>query len=56
MDTNNNMTKPYMGNLTNQQIGNMAKYGLLDRETVKKMIQSQGKELMNSYNHNQLDN
>lgn len=43
MDTKHIATKPYMGNLTNQEIGNMAKHGQLGGEMVKRMIESQEK-------------
>lgn len=56
MDTKDVITKPYMGNLTNQQIGNMAKSGQLGGEMVKRMIASQEEELMNQYNQNPLNN
>ena len=55
MDTNEIVTKPYMGHLTNQQIGNMAKVGQLGGEMVKRMVENQEKELMNQSNQDQLN-
>lgn len=42
--------KPYMGNLTSSQIGNMAKAGVLGGEMVKRMISEQEEKLINDYN------
>jgi len=56
MDTKEIVTKPYMGHLTNQQIGNMARVGQLGGEMVKRMVESQEKELMNQISQNQLNN
>ncbi len=50
MERNKNFSKPYMGDLTSQQIGNMAKSGQLGGEMVKRMIKYEENELMNSYN------
>jgi len=50
IDNNRNIPKPYMGNLTSQQIVNMAKSGQLGGEMVKRMIANEETELMNHLN------
>lgn len=58
METNNpgdlTNSKPYMGNLTSEQIGSMAKAGALGGEMVRRMIKEQETQLMNQYNNDQL--
>ena len=44
--------KPYMGNLTSSQIGNMARVGALGGEMVKRMVQQQEEKLAEEYNNN----
>ena len=54
-DANKNVNpkaRPYMGNLTSEQIGSMAKAGELGGTMVKKMIEKQERELINTYNPN----
>lgn len=47
---NNNYkgSKPYMGNLTSAQIGNMAKAGMLGGEMVKRMIKQQELDMIHN--------
>lgn len=47
MDTKKNFSKPYMGNLTSEQIGSMAKSGKLGGEMVKRMVESEEAKLAN---------
>lgn len=46
----NSTPKPYMGDLTSGQIGNMAKAGTLGGEMVRRMIADQEQKLINEYN------
>lgn len=47
---NNNNVKPYMGNLTSGEIGNMAKAGMLGGEMVRRMIQEQENQMIQDNN------
>jgi hypothetical protein len=52
MNKNNNVqSKPYMGNLTSSQIGNMLKAGALGGEMIKGAVRQQEFELMNQLNN-----
>lgn len=55
MDNNKVISKPYMGNLTSAQIGDLARCGELGGEMVKRMIKEQETELMNKYNNEKLE-
>lgn len=55
MSDKTNFSKPYMGDLTSAQIGNMARSGQLGGEMVKRMIESQEKELMKKDEMDQLE-
>lgn len=41
-------SKPYMGNLTSSQIGNLARTGKLGGEMVKRMVESVENQMVNN--------
>lgn len=54
MNNNAPVSKPYMGDLTSEQIGSMARAGELGGEMVRRMIKYQENQLLNQYNKDQL--
>lgn len=57
MDINDeHFSRPYMGNLTSAQIGQMARAGELGGEMVRRMIAHQETQMMNVYNQSHMDN
>lgn len=55
MDENKIVSKPYMGNFTSAQIGDLARTGELGGEMVKRMIKQQEIELMDKYDKDKFE-
>jgi hypothetical protein len=53
MDNNQVFSRPYMGNLTSAQIGQMARAGELGGEMVRRMVAMQEAQMAKDYENSQ---